>query len=43
MVKVGEIAPDFTLTGTSGAFNLYETLVHTAMLLIFYPKDNTAG
>jgi|GEM_PF-2298569 len=43
MVKVGEIAPDFALFGTGGAFNLYETLVHKAVLLIFYPKDNTAG
>jgi peroxiredoxin Q/BCP len=40
-MKVGDIAPDFTLVNQYGEqFNLYENLQKN-VLLIFYPKDNT--
>ncbi|MEP0860082.1 MAG: redoxin domain-containing protein [Ignavibacterium sp.] len=40
-MKVGEIAPDFTLSDRFGKeFNLYQNL-RKNILLIFYPKDNT--
>lgn len=43
MVDVGEIAPDFTLESTKGAFSLsaLRGLKHT--VIMFYPKDNTPG
>lgn len=40
-MKVGDIAPDFTLLNQYGEeFNLYSNL-NQNVLLIFYPKDNT--
>lgn len=40
-MKVGDIAPDFTLLNQQGEeFNLYKNL-NRNVLLIFYPKDNT--
>jgi peroxiredoxin Q/BCP len=40
-MKVGDIAPNFTLVNQYGEqFNLYENLQKN-VLLIFYPKDNT--
>ncbi|MCL6495125.1 MAG: redoxin domain-containing protein [Ignavibacterium sp.] len=40
-MKVGDIAPDFTLLNQHGEeFNLYKNL-NRNVLLIFYPKDNT--
>jgi peroxiredoxin Q/BCP len=40
-LKVGDIAPDFTLLNQQGEeFNLYKNL-NRNVLLIFYPKDNT--
>jgi peroxiredoxin Q/BCP len=40
-LKVGDIAPDFTLLNQHGEeFNLYKNL-NKNVLLIFYPKDNT--
>lgn len=40
-MKVGDIAPDFTLLNQYGEeFNLYSNL-NRNVLLIFYPKDNT--
>jgi peroxiredoxin len=38
-----EIAKDFTLPGTQGDFTLSLALKQQPVLLIFYPKDNTAG
>lgn len=42
-VKVGDQAPDFTLSAHDGSdVNLYELLEHGAVVLFFYPKNNTA-
>jgi len=37
---VGDIAPDFTLDGTNGAFHLADHRGHT-VVLVFYPGDDT--
>lgn len=37
---VGDIAPDFTLTGTNGVFRLSEQRGHV-VVLAFYPGDDT--
>ena len=42
MVREGDPAPDFTLDGTLGGFQLSAQRGHP-VLLFFYPKDNTAG
>jgi thioredoxin-dependent peroxiredoxin len=42
-VHVGELAPDFTLLAQSGApVSLRDYLGKTAIVLYFYPKNNTA-
>jgi len=42
-VQVGDSAPDFTLTTQTGTpASLREFLGKTAIVLYFYPKDNTA-
>lgn len=42
MLKIGSKAPDFTLPSTSGNdFNLYRDTNNEAVILYFYPKDNT--
>jgi peroxiredoxin Q/BCP len=42
-VQVGDLAPDFTLPAQSGALvSLGEFLGKTAIVLYFYPRDNTA-
>ena len=42
-VQVGNQAPDFTLSAQSGAaVNLGDFLGKTAIVLYFYPKDNTS-
>jgi thioredoxin-dependent peroxiredoxin len=42
-VQVGDWAPDFTLTNQSGArVSLGDFLGKTAIVLYFYPKDNTS-
>jgi peroxiredoxin Q/BCP len=42
-VQVGNLAPDFTLSAQSGAaVNLGDFLGKTAIVLYFYPKDNTS-
>ena len=42
-VHVGELAPDFTLLAQSGApVSLRNYLGKTAIVLYFYPKDNTS-
>ncbi len=38
---VSDPAPDFTLPSTDGDFHLYERLQEGAVLLVFYPKDDT--
>ncbi len=42
VVREGDPAPDFTLDGTQGEFQLSAQRDH-AVLLFFYPKDNTSG
>lgn len=43
-LKVGDVAPDFTLTDQSGtAVHLTELLGHGPVVLYFYPKDSTPG
>ena len=42
-VQVGDLAPDFTLPTQSGALvSLGDFLGKTALVLYFYPKDNTS-
>ena len=38
---VGDVAPDFTLSSTAGTFHLKERLAKRAVLLVFYPGDDT--
>jgi thioredoxin-dependent peroxiredoxin len=43
-VQVGDKAPDFTLPSQSGEpVRLYDRLGERAVVLYFYPKDNTPG
>jgi thioredoxin-dependent peroxiredoxin len=43
-VQQGDIAPDFTLPTQKGeAFHLKDLIGTAAIILYFYPKDNTAG
>ena len=44
-VKVGDRAPDFTLPTqkTGESFHLYDVLGKSAIVLYFYPKDDTPG
>ncbi len=39
--QVGDAAPDFELESTTGAFRLSEALQDGAVLLVFYPGDDT--
>ncbi len=44
MPDVGEMAPDFTLQGTTGnQVRLSDLRGKRRALLIFYPKDRTTG
>jgi len=38
---VGDVAPDFTLPSTAGSFHLKDRLKDHAVLLVFYPGDDT--
>ena len=38
---VGDVAPDFTLPSTAGSFHLKDRLRDHAVLLVFYPGDDT--
>jgi peroxiredoxin Q/BCP len=38
---VGDVAPDFTLPSSEGPIHLHELLRDNAVLLVFYPKDDT--
>jgi peroxiredoxin Q/BCP len=43
-LKVGDRAPDFALSAGNGArFSLAEALARGAVVLFFYPKDDTPG
>ena len=43
-IQVGDKAPDFTLTSQSGDLvRLYDRLGERAVVLYFYPKDDTRG
>jgi thioredoxin-dependent peroxiredoxin len=44
-LQVGDRAPDFTLPTqkTGEAFHLYDMIGKSAIVLYFYPKDNTQG
>ncbi len=44
-VKVGDRAPDFTLPTqkTGESFHLYDMIGKSAIVLYFYPKDDTPG
>jgi peroxiredoxin len=39
--EVGSVAPDFTLPSTGGQITLSERLKNRAVLLVFYPGDDT--
>jgi peroxiredoxin Q/BCP len=43
MPQIGDIAPDFTLPGTDGAEVTLSSLRPKAVVLFFYPRDNTPG
>jgi len=43
MLSVGDRAPDFTLPSSAGAVRLADVLRGTAVVLYFYPKDETPG
>ena len=44
MVEVGDVAPTFSLKGTTGAgLNLEDLRGQKRAVLIFYPKDRTSG
>jgi len=43
MLSVGDRAPDFTLPASSGPVRLADVLRSTAVVLYFYPRDETAG
>lgn len=41
MPAVGDLAPDFTLPSTRGEISLAERLAERAVLLVFYPGDES--
>lgn len=44
MIDVGDMAPDFTLSGTKGdQFTLSSLRGSKRALLLFYPEDMTSG
>jgi peroxiredoxin len=44
LIAVGSAAPDFELAAQDGAkYRLAELLKRTAVLLVFYPGNNTPG
>jgi len=43
VIRVGDQAPDFTLESTQGPFRLSALRGERAVVLIFYPRNNTPG
>jgi len=43
MPKIGEVAPDFTLTSDTGDSVTLSTLRGGPVVLYFYPRDDTSG
>lgn len=43
MIKVGELAPDFTLIGSDNQEHKLSDYRGKKVILYFYPKDNTPG
>lgn len=44
LIKVGAVAPDFTLEGSDGTTHrLADLLTRGNVLLVFYPGNNTPG
>lgn len=43
MLKVGDPMPDVTLVGESGPLRLRDKLADKALVVYFYPKDQTFG
>lgn len=43
MIRVGDEAPDFVLESTQGTFQLSSLRGKRAVVLIFYPRNNTPG
>ena len=41
-VRVGDVVPDFSAPSTDGDFHLSDAR-GSALLIYFYPKDNTPG
>jgi thioredoxin-dependent peroxiredoxin len=41
-IDIGKYAPQFTLRGTAGTWSL-EAAKGTAVIMYFYPRDNTSG
>ena len=41
-IDIGKKAPQFTLEGTAGSWSL-EDAKGTAVVIYFYPRDNTSG
>jgi peroxiredoxin len=39
MLRAGDVAPDFTVGGTT----LYELLAHSRVVIFFFPKAFTSG
>ena len=42
-LAAGDKAPDFRLPATTGDFALDSALTRGALVVAFYPKDNTSG
>ncbi len=42
-IKIGQIAPDFTLPGNAGQTLTLSSLAGKPVVLFFYPKDDTQG
>ena len=43
VIEIGARAPDFNLPGTGGQTKLSDFWGKKAVVLYFYPKDNTPG